>query len=29
VISGDDGTAERVRGITIDITDRPWVRTVG
>jgi len=29
VISGDDGTAERVHGITIDITDRPWVRTVG
>jgi hypothetical protein len=29
VISGDDGTAERMRGITVDITDRPGVRTVG
>ena len=29
VISGDSGTAERIRGITIDITDRPGVRTVG
>jgi len=29
VISGDDGTAERIRGITMDITDRPGVRTVG
>ena len=25
----DDGTAERIRGITIDVTDRPGVRTVG
>jgi len=29
VISGDSGTAERIRGITIDITDRPGMRTVG
>ncbi len=25
----DDGTAERIRGITIEVTDRPGVRTVG
>ena len=29
VISGGDGTAERMRGITMEITDRPGVRTVG